>query len=297
MRRSQGTGAFTLVEVLVVIAIIGVLIGLILPAVQRVRHAAARTQCANNLKQIGLALHSYHDTQQSFPPGISYRNGSDPHPHMGWCTRLLPHLESCALWDQALQAYAQEKFFLKPAHEQVRSHVVPVFLCPSDARIRQSRPVALGKAPVAFTSYLGVEGVDQARRDGLLFLDSRVRIAQVTDGTGNTLLVGERPPSADFVFGWWYAGWGQNKDGSAEMLLGLREQAVHLSLRDCPPDANWYRAGRIDNQCDALHFWSLHPGGANFLFADGSVRFLTYSADDVLPALATRSGGEYVPPL
>jgi prepilin-type processing-associated H-X9-DG protein len=107
-----------------------------------------------------------------------------------------------------------------------------------------------------------------------------------------TLAVGERPPSAELDFGWWYAGWGQAKDGSADMVLGVRERNVIGQY--CPPGPYMFVPAKLADQCAMFHFWSPHPNGANFLFADGSVRFLSYSADSILPALATRAGGETV---
>jgi prepilin-type processing-associated H-X9-DG protein len=132
--------------------------------------------------------------------------------------------------------------------------------------------------------------------DGVLFIDSRVRIADITDGTSNTIIVGERPPSADFWYGWWYAGYGQQGTGSGDMLLGAREQNASGNpfVFGCSPGPYHFAPGKVDNQCDLFHFWSLHSGGAYFLFADGSVHFLTYDADSVLPALATRAGREAV---
>lgn len=284
----------TLIELLVVIGIIGVLLAILLPAVQKVRDAAHRIDCLNRLKQIGLALHHYHDAQHALPPGCSYRNGKDPFPHMSWCTRLLPFLEQEALWRQAQAAFAEEPFFLKnPPHTGLGT-VVPAFTCPADGRTRTPN----GAPPLqrAFTSYLGVGGIDHSSKDGLLFLDSRVRLGDVTDGTSTTLMVGERPPSADGVMGWWYAGWGQSKDGSADMVLGVRERYVSpLPLAPgCPVGPYNYRRGSSGNQCDAFHFWSLHVGGGHFLFADGSARLLPYSTEPVLPALATRAGDETV---
>jgi prepilin-type processing-associated H-X9-DG protein len=170
--------------------------------------------------------------------------------------------------------------------------VVPVFACPSDPRTLT--PYDGGIVPVAFTAYLGVEGTDQFRRDGVLFLNSGVRMTDITDGTSNTLMVGERPPSADHALGWWYGGWGQAEDGSCDSVLGVREQNTSYP-EPCPPGPYAFGPGRATNQCDAFHFWSLHfGGGANFLFGDGSARFLPYAAAPLMPALATRAGGESV---
>jgi prepilin-type N-terminal cleavage/methylation domain-containing protein/prepilin-type processing-associated H-X9-DG protein len=291
MRSSQCRRGFSLIETLVVMAIIGILFGLSLAAIQYARQAAYRTQCSNRMKQIGLALQQYHDEHRLLPPGCSYQNGRDPYLHMSWCTRLLPFLEQKPLWDQAKAAFEQEPFFLtRPPH--VGDRPQPLFQCPSDGR--EVFATYLGNR-AGYTFYLGVDGTDQTKKDGLLYLDSKVRFSEITDGLSSTLLVGERPPSANGILGWWYAGWGQNKDGSAEMILGAREKATYSAMfGNCPPDANRFHRGRPTDNCDALHFWSMHPGGAHFLFADGSVHFLTYSADSILPALATRAGGEAV---
>jgi hypothetical protein len=284
--------AFTLVELVVVIAITAVLIGLLLPAVQKVRQAAARAGCANNLKQIGLALHHYHDIHLALPPGCSFRAGANSYPYMTWMTRLLPYLEQEPLWQRAFGAYAQAQFFEDPPHVLILGQPLPIFTCPADPRSRE--PWDFGVFRVAFTDYLGIEGIDLEKRDGLLYLDSRVRLIDITDGTSNTLAVGERPPSPDHNFGWWYAGWGQLKTGSADSVLGVREVCVHPRYRSCPPGPYSFQPGEVDSLCSAFNFWSFHPGGAHFLVADGSVRFLSYSAAPLLPALATRSGGEIV---
>jgi prepilin-type processing-associated H-X9-DG protein len=107
-------------------------------------------------------------------------------------------------------------------------------------------------------------------------------------------VAGERPPSADFWYGWWYAGFGQAGTGSGDMLLGVRERnrGGYIYTYFCAPGPYSFSPGRFDNQCDLFHFWSPHPGGAHFLFGDGSARFLGYAADPILPALATRAGGE-----
>jgi prepilin-type processing-associated H-X9-DG protein len=149
------------------------------------------------------------------------------------------------------------------------------------------------KMAVAFTAYLGVEGEDQDEKNGVLYLDSAIRFEEITDGLSRTLMVGERPPSADGYFGWWYAGEGQQRDGSADMVLGVREICTGTHALGCRLGPHDFGPGQITNQCDAFHFWSPHlGGGANFLFADGSVHFLSYSAAPIMVALATRAGGE-----
>jgi len=284
----RARGGVTLVEVLVVLAIIGVLLALMFSAVQMVRQAACRVQCTNNMRQIGLALHHYHDLHGAFPPGDSYQDGADPHPWMTWETRLLPFLEQDGIWRQSLAAYAEEPDF--HGREHPAGDVLLVFCCPADSRTLT--PLRSGDFSAGFSSYLGCEGTNQFLQDGVLYLDSHVRMADITDGLSNTLLVGERPPSADRTFGWWYACNGQNQCGSADCVLGVRERNYWYS--DCGVGPYTYGPGRLDNDADTFHFWSLHPGGANFIFADASVHFLPYSAVDIMPALATRTGNEIV---
>ena len=137
-------------------------------------------------------------------------------------------------------------------------------------------------------------GVDSKSRDGVLYLNSATRIAEITDGTSNTLLVGERPPSTDLIFGWWFAGYGQDGTGSCDVVLGAAEKNVYGY--GCPAGPYTFAPGNPNNQCDQFHYWSNHTGGANFLLGDASVRFLSYSAGAVvLPLMATRSGGEVLP--
>jgi prepilin-type N-terminal cleavage/methylation domain-containing protein/prepilin-type processing-associated H-X9-DG protein len=292
MRKSHR--GFTLIELLVVIAIIAILIGLLLPAVQKVRAAAARIQCANNLRQVGVALHNYHDTEAALPPGVTSARAREPFPRMSWLARLLPYMEQEALWRATVAAYDYQPLpYLDPPHVGF-GMPIKVFACPADARTLDPQPTHHGLRP-ALTSYVGVLGTAYNQSDGVLFLDSRVRFNDITDGTSNTIIVGERPPSADLWYGWWYAGYGQAGTGSADMLLGVRERNNHgLYVSPCPPGPYHFQAGRIQDQCDLFHFWSLHSGGAHFLFADGSARFLGYGADGVLPSLATRAGGEVV---
>ncbi|MBP3954302.1 DUF1559 domain-containing protein [Gemmata sp. G18] len=281
-----------MVEILVTIFIIATLIGLLIPAVQKIRMSAAATKCQNNLRQIGLSLHQYENTHKQFPPGVSWESGRAPYPHMSWLTRLLPYIEQDHLWAMSTQAYEKQKFFESPPHLPLLGHVVPAFICPTDSRC--SQPHDFGDFKAAFTTYLGVEGTNQRLQDGILYLDSRVRPTDVRDGLSNTLLVGERPPSSGLTMGWWYAGWGQDKEGSCDMLLGAREILTASRYLSCPAENNRFVRGYPDARCDFLHFWSLHSGGSHFLLADGAVRFLRYEADSIIPALATRAGGEMV---
>jgi len=282
--------AFTLVECLVVIGIITVIMGLAIPAIMKVRGSAERLQCGEQLRQIGIALHHYHTDNRKFPPGCTYLKGTHPQPFMNWHTRLLPYLEAGTLWNQAESAFAVEKNFLKIPPHSLLITTFHLYVCPSESRRREE----FGERQPAFTSYLGVEGVNQTSRDGTLFLDSKVAIGGITDGASNTIIVGERPPSAQGDMGWWYAGWGQGKEGSGDSVLGARELNLYDQTPKCPQGPYQFVRGDLRNQCDAFHFRSLHPGGAHFLFGDNSMRFLTYSADVILPALSTRNGREVV---
>jgi prepilin-type N-terminal cleavage/methylation domain-containing protein/prepilin-type processing-associated H-X9-DG protein len=287
--------AFTLIELLVVLAIIGVLIGLLLSAVQRVREAAARLKCQNNLKQLSLALHQIHDASNAFPPGHRSLLNRDLMPFSGWPLSVLPYIEQQALYIQARAAYRQLPFpFADPPHSGI-SVIVTAFLCPSDYRVTTPQRSERTQRLVAFISYLGVSGKTYQTRDGVLYQNSREGLSAIADGTSNTLLLGERPPSADLQLGWWYAGIGQRFTGSGDMILGIREpnlRPIVSGSRCGPGNYPFMPADGFDDPCGVFHFWSPHSGGANFALCDGSVRFLAYSADPLMPALASRAGGE-----
>ncbi len=214
--------AFTVIELLVVISIIGILFALILAGVQRVRSTAARLHCSNNLRQVGFGLSQYYGTRGKLPPGMSLSQaGDEPYPYMSWNTRILPYVEHEAVWRQAEAAYrVTSDFTQSPPHPFATA--ISLFACPADSR--SSRPgLARGKLMAAFTAYLGVSGTRTIRRNGVLYFNSTTRYPDIRDGSSNTLMVGERPPSGDLWAGWWYAGYGCDGAGRADMVLGVRD--------------------------------------------------------------------------
>ncbi len=285
--------AFTIVELLTVIGVISMLMGMLMPAIQKVRAAADRMRCASNLHQIGIALHLFHNDHQRFPPGVTSDRPGEPFPRMTWLTRILPYIEQDTLWGQSISAYTTNRNFMaNPPHEGF-STPIKLYSCPADERVSSAQVTFLGLRP-ALTSYVGVLGTSFSKSDGVLYRDSRTRITDIYDGSSNTIIVGERPPSANFWYGWWYAGVGQQGTGSLDMLLGASEQNSGWAfVSHCPPGPYQFGPGKTNNMCDTFHFWSLHPNGAHFLCADGSVHFITYNVlPTLIPALATRNGGE-----
>src|SRR5260370_15617987 len=275
-------------ELIVVIYIIGVFLALLLRAVQKVRAAAGRAKCQNNLMQIGLGLHQHNDNSRSLPPALL--TGKVQYQFLSWHAHILPWLEQPALWQQTQSNFQQDPHFWSPPHLSTRKTVVPTFVCPADGRtVSGALP---GSQPAAFTHYLGVSG--ERTGDGVLVPDKRIRLDDIRDGASQTLMVGERPPSSNGRYGWWYAGVGQSFDGSADMHMSVRETNRSVYAKNCPLGPYHYQIGQPNSICDTFHYWSLHASGANFLFADGSVRFLSYSADPIMPALATPAGGEVV---
>ena len=305
IRRSRR--GFTLIELLVVIAIIAILIGLLLPAVQKIREAANRMKCSNNLHQQGLALHNYNDTYGQLPKGNSNWNNWNNAPYEGswsWTNYLLPFLEQDNALRQAT-AFAQGNHY--SWNNPTAALKMKMFTCPSDSRGGQACPGSSVGLSVdqAITSYLGNSGQTSASRDGVLYEDSFVRLTDITDGTTNTIMVGERPPSQDLDFGWWFAAYGYDGHGNGDCVMTSNDIAIATYFAntgnslggsapcDGPP-ANKYglKPGKPSLFCDGSHYWSFHPGGAMFLMGDGSARMIQYSNNNILPALSTRAGGE-----
>jgi prepilin-type N-terminal cleavage/methylation domain-containing protein/prepilin-type processing-associated H-X9-DG protein len=289
--------AFTLIELLVVVAIISILLGLLLPAVQKVREAANRMKCQNNLKQMGLACHQYHDTHRSFPPGYM---ASVPHPDTtpgwGWAAFLLPYLEQENLYRQIDFRQPVEK------SSAVRT-LLPIFLCPSDSPPPDEFPLTdatftqlCASAASSYAATVGQDAseVDGPTGDGVFYRNSKTRIADIPDGTSQTVLLGDRAWSQ--TNGIWagapngaicrpgQANVWPNATGSAQALI-----LVHNNWINITTDAD----GGLDD------FSSNHPGGVNLLFADGSVHFLHSITSDgperrAFWALGTRAGGEVI---
>jgi prepilin-type N-terminal cleavage/methylation domain-containing protein/prepilin-type processing-associated H-X9-DG protein len=314
MRVATVRHAFTLIELLVAIAIIAVLIGLLMPAVQKVREAANRLSCSNNLKQMGLACHNYHDLHKTFPPGYlafgRYTDGStDTAPGWGWAAYLLPHIEQDNLY--RLIDFNQPVESAKNA--DVLRTVIKTYLCPSDLAPAAPFAVLDGfgtlRALAAASSYAACVGGDESDADGptglsVFYRNSMTRFADITDGTTNTILIGERAWGnangiwAGVVTNGVIVRGKQNPcpgSGAASYPASVLVQA-HGHLNNATTDSD----GGLDD------FSSLHAGGSNFVLADGSVRFLRSVSGDapngdytpesvILQGLSTRANNEVVP--
>lgn len=274
---------FTLIELLVVIAVIAILIALLLPAVQQVREAARRMRCKNNLKQIGLALHNYHDTERSLPPQtIVDRTGPTETGWWSWRVRILPQLEQQTLYRQI--DLREDIWANADKYKPYTSKRLNVFMCPSDPhvdRIAESFEVFPGGEAYALTSYFGCRGSGEAIPDDGVFpaINHVVAFKDIIDGTSQTILVGERPADSNLEWGWWAAGVGVDEEGLGDHVLDAFE--------------GFYPGDPGNTMSDVTHFWSAHSGGAHFALSDGSVRFLAYTIDEkVFTSLTTRNGGE-----
>lgn len=251
---------FTLVELLVVIAIIGILIGMLLPAVQQVRAAAQRITCGNNIRQIGLALQNYHSARQTFPPGgVEFRNSRNPLARqLAWSAYLLPFIEQ----NNVHQQIDFNQAFDSPANAVAAASVISTYICPSS--LRGSR-LSEGRGPSDYGGIFG-ERINSPNNPpkGLMVYDKTYSFRDVRDGTSSTLIVAE---DSDFSDGQWING------------RNIFDQA--FAINQAPDFENDIR--------------SRHPQGANGVFADGHVQFLSENMDlYLLGAICSRDGGEVV---
>jgi type II secretory pathway pseudopilin PulG len=276
-RHGRRRRAFSVLELLVAIGIVGLLLGMILPAIQRARESASRMSCLSNLRQVGVALHNFHNTHGRLPP-VPLRGGTNnPQSWLTWRVMILPEIEQDELWATTQTACSTEPNLWRNPPHTGSGIVIKLYVCPSDSRLLQLLPEPQGNM-VGYSSYIGVI-------DALGMSGPGVRLADIRDGTSNTLMVGERPPPSSLESGRWYAMRWTPDQGLTIPGLGYPWERCVWPF--------YYGPGRLDNRCDQHHFWSLHQGGANFLAADGSGHFLSYSTDrSIMKALATRAGGE-----
>jgi prepilin-type N-terminal cleavage/methylation domain-containing protein/prepilin-type processing-associated H-X9-DG protein len=317
----RNTRGFTLIELLVVVAIIGVLVGLLLPAVQAAREAARRTQCVNNLKQMALALQSYQDLLGSFPVTTVRYQGDPTCIACGYGalytfrTLMLPQIEQGTLYNAINFSYLYSPYGMGdvagvPVNTTAARSLVAIYVCPSDGLgvagisgygagrsgviVPDSNYMANGGTKVVLGNTWGGSpgpfpvGAD----DGAMYEFRAVRLNEFRDGTSNTLLLGEMGRGPQGVgMGDWFTGW-------AGVVQRLPSVGINRAYTAPLPYADQMSpAGNppLQGPQSSLGFGSWHPGGANFAFTDGSVKFLKDSTDlRVLSALATRVGNEAV---
>ena len=283
---------FTLIELLVVITIIAILIALLVPAVQKVREAAANTQCRNNLKNLGLASHSFLSTYKYFPRNTVRPRGTTP----------VDGEPAGNLWNWNSGTFESWLRQLTPYVEQPNARVqdaVPIFGCPLDPRGPAYTVPAYG-----FTWYVGVYSGPGYINNGIIVDDSflpnkfTMSVGMVTDGMSNTILIAERPPAADGEHGWW-----DTRSNTQDTISPVRGDGTPFSSSSfgaCPNPAIYQRGNYQDN-CAFNAIWSNHVAGGNFCMGDGSVRSISYGAGNqavgvttLVEALTSRSGNETV---
>ncbi len=285
---------FTLVELLVVIAIIGILVGLLLPAVQAAREAARRTQCLNNLMQLGLAVHHYEFNYEHLPAGVINPDGPIRNEPIGqdvsWIAQILPQIEEGAAFAQ----FDTEAGAYSPKNQLVRQHAINTLRCPSEPRMNRDDKLAL-------SSYVGCyhdrEAPIDADNNGLMFLNSKIRFSDIRDGSTYTLLLGEAHITPDNL------GWTSGTRATLRNTSGIfppPSEQVHLGGMGMgmgsgvEVDVDMVEKERIESLYVG-GFGSYHTGGGNFVLADGSVHFLSQNIDpQTFQFMGNRADGEMI---
>ena len=299
-RPSKGCDtAFTLVELLVVIAIIGILIALLLPAVQAAREAARRIQCANNFKQVGLALHNYHATHNKFMPGMYTLGGGIPH-WFSWSAFLLPYMEETSVYEQF--NFDDPHYFSAGKTRLANAQIINGYLCPSDAQggewVNTGSENAGEPNPLDDSAYANMAGVGDHldwtvdriwprsldAASGMMAANTGCSIRDVSDGTSQTLMIGEVTGAGPGTHqGFFWSCW--NLADTSDGINGL-----YTVVGGEWPDPLGFGGFRVAG------FSSFHPGGCHFTMVDASVQYLNEDISrDVLDALTTRAGGEALP--
>jgi prepilin-type N-terminal cleavage/methylation domain-containing protein/prepilin-type processing-associated H-X9-DG protein len=295
LRKNQG---FTLVELLVVIAIIGVLVALLLPAVQSARESARRTSCLNNLKQQGIAHQNYHDTHLSFPTTTQART-----PQQSIFLRLLPYMEQGNLYDK----YNMNLSWMDPANRTVVTTYVQSFTCPSTPIRNRKVPVTMssGTVDVYCTDYTDVVDMDivlssmglidpqtNISRNSVLMLDwANAKLSNVTDGTSSSIMMVEDAGRPDLYQ------LGKKQPGGGLFGAGCWADWVqYINIDGASPTTGASPGSRAINATNAWEIYAFHPGGAHVQFADGHVSLLQENLDlRVLGMLVTCGAGETIP--
>jgi len=271
MRSPEG---FTLVELLVVIAIIGILVGLLLPAVQSAREAARRVSCMNNLVQVGLATHHYDFAYEHLPAGVLNPTGpivnAPVEKHVSWIVQILPFIEQRAIY----RRFDFEAGTYAAANDELRKNAISTLLCPSFPQSHSTED-DWGSCNIAGCSHSTEAPID-TDNDGLLFLNSEITYGEILDGSSHTILAGEILASPTTL------GWASGTRATLRNTSGFQQAANGLDGLSVPTGS-----------LEVGGFGSFHPGGANFIFADGSTRFIVERIDpEFFRQLGNRSDGE-----
>jgi prepilin-type processing-associated H-X9-DG protein/prepilin-type N-terminal cleavage/methylation domain-containing protein len=300
----------TLLEVLVVLTISAIILALLLPAVQQVRSAANRVACQSNLRQIAIAATSSESSYGVLPPSHRTPARGVSQPYLAWPILISSFLEQDNIWRQAEEDFRNSQDPILPQSHRGLPRPQKIFSCPTDTRLTEPQEIAFlytlarpkpkaVKLMAAGNSYVGSAGNLANNRDGAIVVNGRVSLLSIADGISNTLLFGERPPSQNGLHGLLYVSWGVRGYGRLDSVIATQDPNPFRNKEpgfECGQGPFEFRQPDLSSESDCAFFqyWSLHNGGANFAFADGSVRFLTYSANAILPAIASRSGGESV---